>query len=215
MTDIRKKTYDYDRSLEQLQQIRASGRRPSILLHGCCAPCSAFPLEWLSPYMDITIYYNNSNIYPQAEYEIRRDELLRYVEDFNRTQHTAVQVIVPEYDYAAYRKHLEPLKDEPECGKRCHLCYRLRMEEAYRFAEEHHFDWFCTVMTISRQKNSRVLNAIGEQLEAKYPRTRYFYSDFKKKGGIDRRNELVKQHNLYRQQYCGCEFSIRKPDQKR
>ena len=204
-----KKTYYYDLSIEELDKIKQLDKKPSILLHSCCAPCSSFPLEFLAPYMNITIYYNNSNIYPAEEYTIRMEETKRYVEQFNELHQTNVQIIVTNYDEETYHKYLEPLKDEPECGKRCHMCYRIRMNEAYKYANEHNFDYFCTVMSISRQKSSIVMNQIGEELSKKYPNTKYFYSDFKKKDGLLRRNALVKEYNLYNQTYCGCRYSIR------
>ena len=204
-----KKTYYYDLSIEEIDKIKQLDYKPSILLHSCCAPCSSFPLEFLYPYFNITIYYNNSNIYPLEEYTIRMEEQVRYVQQFNELHNTNVQIIVTTYDEENYHKLLEPLKDEPECGKRCHLCYRLRMEEAYQYAHNNHFDYFCTIMTISRQKSSIVMNQIGQELEQKYPNTKYFYSDFKKKDGLLRRNALVKEYNLYNQTYCGCRYSIR------
>ena len=204
-----KKTYYYDLSIEEIDKIKQLDYKPSILLHSCCAPCSSFPLEFLYPYFNITIYYNNSNIYPLQEYTIRMEEQVRYVQQFNELHNTNVQIIVTTYDEENYHKLLEPLKDEPECGKRCHLCYRLRMEEAYQYAHNNHFDYFCTIMTISRQKSSIVMNQIGQELEQKYPNTKYFYSDFKKKDGLLRRNALVKEYNLYNQTYCGCRYSIR------
>ena len=204
-----KKTYYYDLSIEEIDKIKQLDYKPSILLHSCCAPFSSFPLEFLYPYFNITIYYNNSNIYPLQEYTIRMEEQVRYVQQFNELHDTNVQIIVTTYDEENYHKLLEPLKDEPECGKRCHLCYRLRMEEAYQYAHNNHFDYFCTIMTISRQKSSIVMNQIGQELEQKYPNTKYFYSDFKKKDGLLRRNALVKEYNLYNQTYCGCRYSIR------
>ena len=204
-----KKTYYYDLSIEEIDKIKQLDYKPSILLHSCCAPCSSFPLEFLYPYFNITIYYNNSNIYPLQEYTIRMEEQVRYVQQFNELHDTNVQIIVTTYDEENYHKLLEPLKDEPECGKRCHLCYRLRMEEAYQYAHNNHFDYVCTIMTISRQKSSIVMNQIGQELEQKYPNTKYFYSDFKKKDGLLRRNALVKEYNLYNQTYCGCRYSIR------
>ena len=204
-----KKTVYYDWSIQELEKIKSLKIRPTILIHGCCAPCSSFPLEFLSPYMDITIYHNNSNVYPIQEYEIRRDELIRYVEMFNEKYQTNVKLIIPPYDEENYHKFLEPMKDLREGGKRCHMCYRIRMNEAYAYANEHHFDYFCTVMTISRQKPSKLLNSIGEELSKKYPNTKYFYSDFKKHHGILRRNEIQKEYNLYEQRHCGCRYSLK------
>ncbi len=200
----------YQQGIDELERLKQENRHPKLLLHACCAPCSAFPLEFLCPVFDVTIYYNNSNIYQQAEYERRLNELRTYLESWNQTQTTPVKLIVPVYEGEAYTCKLEPLKAEPEGGKRCVMCYTIRMNEAYQYAGEHGFDYFTTVMTISRQKDSQILNDVGRRLSEKYPSVRYFYSDFKKKRGIDRGQELAKAAHLYRQDYCGCKFSYEK-----
>ena len=197
-------------SVEEMTRIQAEGRHPKLLMHACCAPCSAFPLEFLSGVFEVTFYYNNSNIYPAAEYQRRLEELKRYLEEVNPTLPHPVQLIVPPYRNEEFTARLAVLKDVPEGGGRCFLCYGLRMDEAYRYASEHHYDYFTTVMTISRQKNSQKLNEIGRQLSHKYPNVPYFYSDFKKKKGIDRGQELSRLHQLYRQDYCGCLYSYEK-----
>ena len=183
--------------------------KKTLCMQTCCAPCACFPLQKLIEYFDITLYYNNSNIYPSEEYYRRRDELLRYVEIFNKEHNANVKVIVPTYDNENYNKKLEPYKDEPECGKRCHLCYYLRMNEAYEYANNHNFDYFTTVMTISRQKDPYILNLIGQYLEKQYDHTKYLYHIFKKNKGIDIGQEISEQHNLYRQDYCGCVYSYK------
>ena len=197
----------YKMSIEEMERIRKEGYTPRLLMHACCAPCSAFPLEFLSELFEVTIYYNNSNIYPASEYHRRLEELKRYLDEVNPTLPHPVSLIVPPYENEEYTQKISIFKDEPECGKRCILCYSLRMDEAYRYASEHGFDYFTTVMTISRQKDSQKLNAIGRQLSSKYPDVPYFYSDFKKKKGIDRGQELSREHHLYRQDYCGCIYS--------
>ena len=118
-------------------------------------------------------------------------------------------MIFPPYDNLSYTKKLEPLKDEPEGYLRCFYCYALRMREAYEYANDNHFDYFTTVMTISRQKDSLKLNEIGHSLEKKFPSVKYFYSDFKKSGGQVRRDEIVHEYNLYSQDYCGCIYSYK------
>jgi predicted adenine nucleotide alpha hydrolase (AANH) superfamily ATPase len=112
-------------------------------------------------------------------------------------------------DQNELQKDLEEFKDSREGGVRCKICYTKRMKEAYDYAEKHGFDFFSTVMTISRQKNSLVLNQIGEELSESHPKTAYFYSDFKKNGGQDRSIELRNLNGLYQQTYCGCEYSVR------
>lgn len=203
--DAAPKTNYYQESLKELETIHNEFqyRRPRLLLHACCAPCAAFPLEFLEQTFDVTIFYNNSNIYPAEEYQRRLGELKRYLQEV----WPGIPLIVPPYDNAAYTKKLEPQKDLPEGCGRCFYCYALRMDEAYRFAAMENFDFFTTVMTISRQKDSQKMNEIGRSLAKKYPSVRYFYSDFKKNRGIDRGQELSRQHSLYRQDYCGCLYS--------
>jgi len=194
----------YQMALETVKDFK---EKKNILIHACCAPCVCWPLEFLLPYFNITVYYNNSNIYPSSEYQIRMNEVVKYIETFNQSHQANVKIIVTDYQSEKYHQELEILKDEPEGGKRCLFCYSKRMNEAYKFASENNFDYFCTVMTISRQKNSQILNQIGHSLEKKYPNTKYFYSDFKKKQGIDKAVKIQKEHDMYRQQYCGCKFS--------
>lgn len=196
----------YLQSLKEIEEIKKTytDRKPKLLLHTCCAVCAGWPLEFLSSVFDITIYYNNSNIYPLSEYNRRKDELIRLVHEIYGEE---IQMIFPPYDNASYTKKLEPLKDEPEGYLRCFYCYALRMREAYEYANDNHFNYFTTVMTISRQKDSLKLNEIGHSLEKKFPSVKYFYSDFKKSGGQVRRDEIVHEYNLYSQDYCGCIYS--------
>lgn len=199
-----KKIDYYRQSIETIEQLK--GTRPKLLLHACCAPCASFPLEFLQEAFDVTIFYNNSNIYPTEEYERRLNELKAFLKD----NHPDVKLIVTPYDNEGYTKKLEPLKDLPEGRERCFMCYTLRMNEAFAYANDNGYEYFTTVMTISRQKDSQKLNEIGRKLNEKYPNTTYFHSDFKKKKGIDRSVEIAKALNLYKQDYCGCIYSYNK-----
>ena len=181
--------------------------RPTLLLHVCCGPCSCYPLTYLSKWFDITIYYANSNIYPAEEYAHRLATLKELLSYIKRDYGYEIGLIVPPYENEEYTKKLEPLKNEPEGGARCFLCYELRLEESYAYAAEHGFDYFTTVMTVSRQKNSQKLNEIGQVLSKKYPTTRYLYSDFKKEKGLEIGTEIRKKYDLYNQDYCGCVYS--------
>lgn len=193
---------------EELMRIKESNKRPSILLHSCCAICNSYPLEYLSEYFNITLLYNNHNLYPAIEYDIRLDELRKYVDKFN-IRHQQNIVIVPfEVDMESYHTtYLAKRSDDKEGYGRCRMCYALRMNEAMRYASEHGFDYVSTVMTISRQKNSDFINDIARRLMPAYPNVRYFYSNFKKNGGIDRSVEVSKEENMYLQKYCGCMYS--------
>lgn len=184
---------------------QAKGYKPKLVIHGCCAPCSCYPMEVLVPYFDVTILYTNSNIYPQSEYDIRKDELVKYVEDFNKKHQSQIKLIIPSYDNVSYTKAISARKEDREGGETCFKCYEMRLRDVFEYASQHGFDYAGTVMSISRQKNSRKLNEIGLALEQEYPNIKFLIADFKKKGGQDRRDELSK--DMYKQQYCGCVFS--------
>ena len=200
-----KKKY-YLLQLQEVEEIKKLNYKPKLLMHTCCGVCVSYPALYLAEYFDLTLYYNNDNIYPYQEYQRRYDELAKLIETYNQKYHTNIKIIKTEFDGENYLKKLEPLADEPERGKRCKLCYSLRMKQALYYALENHFDYFTTVMTISRQKDSAVLNQIGEQL-TKNKNIKYFYSDFKKNGGLEKGDKLANENNLYRQQYCGCYYS--------
>ena len=199
--------YYYNLQIAELEKIRESGKRPSLLMHTCCCVCACYPIVYLSEYFDLTLYYFNDNIYPEEEYEKRYGELERYVNAVNEKYGRDVKLIKCEYHGPEYTAKLEPLKDEPEGGRRCRLCFSLRLDPAMAYGQENGYDYFTTVMTISRQKDSVVLNQLGEQLQKKYPDIRYFFSDLKKDGGLEKGNALVREYDIYRQNYCGCLYS--------
>jgi len=200
--------YYYQKSLDFLSKIEKSSAKPRLLLHVCCGPCSCYPLTFLCPHFDVTIYYANSNIYPRSEFDHRLETLRELLKDLKRDHGFEIGLIVPPYDNASFMQDLAPYKDEPEGGKRCHVCYEKRMREAYDYAGENGFDAFCTVMTISPQKDSRVLNEIGERLAKEHPSCPYFFSDFKKKDGALKGLKIKKAYGLYSQDYCGCIYSL-------
>lgn len=194
-------------AFKTFEEVDKLDKKPTLLIHACCAPCSSHPLTILCDHFDVTIYYNNSNIYPESEYNRRLEELKRFLKCFEKDFHHHVKLIVPPYDNEKYNETLEPLKDIKEGGLRCFTCYEKRMDEAYKFASENHYDYFCTIMTISRQKSSQKLNEIGKTLQEKYPNCKYLFSDFKKNNGLLHVKELKAKYDLYQQLYCGCKYS--------
>jgi epoxyqueuosine reductase len=200
----------YKKSNQILDNLKGLPTKPKLLLHACCGPCSTFPLTYLCPNFEVTIFFNNSNIYPENEYVRRLEELKKFLGYFKRDYGYEVKLIVTKYDNEKYNVDLEPYKDLPEGETRCFICYEKRMNEAYEYASKNGFDYFTTVMTISRQKNSQILNAIGEKLSQKYPNVKYFYSDFKKNKGIDMAREMRIKYDLYQQLYCGCKYTYAK-----
>jgi predicted adenine nucleotide alpha hydrolase (AANH) superfamily ATPase len=203
-----KKFDAYTWEKEELGRIKASGLRPTLLLHSCCAICNSYPLEYLSEAFEITLLYNNHNLYPAIEYDIRLDELRKYVDKFNVKHKRNVGIVPYEVDMEAFHEtYLAKRSEDKEGYGRCRMCYALRMNEAMRYAAEHRFDYVSTVMTISRQKNSAFINDIAHRLMPAYPTLKYFYSNFKKDKGIDRSVAISKEENMYTQKYCGCLYS--------
>ncbi len=200
----------YLESIKEINKIKAEGKKPTLLLHACCGPCLTFPIKFLTQYFDVTVFYNNSNIYPKEEYLRRKEEMYKFLNYFYRDYGVKVTVLETEYNNEKYNEDLEPYKDLDEGMMRCFVCYKKRMDEGFKYANDHKFDYFTTVMTISRQKNSQKINEIGREIAKKYNYTKYFYSDFKKKKGIDEAHDMRIYYNLYNQLYCGCKYTYEK-----
>ena len=199
--------YNYDKVLDKIIDTHVQkGEVPTILLHSCCAPCSSYVIERLSNYFDITILYYNPNISPFSEYDKRKKEQIRLINTM-KTIHP-VKIMDCDYDNDIYESKIKGLENEPERGKRCSVCFRLRLEKTAKLAKDNNFDYFCTTLTVSPYKNSNLINAIGKEIEDVYDIT-YLASDFKKKNGYKRSIELSSEYNLYRQNYCGCKYSKR------
>lgn len=173
-----------------------------LLLHVCCAPCATYVIELLKNEYEIALYFYNPNIFPEEEYNARAEELIRFVKEM----HPKIDVIVQEYDHNIFLQITKEFKKEPERGKRCTICYNLRLEETAKKAKEMSFDVFTSTLSISPYKNANIINGLGEGLSKKY-KLEYLISDFKKNDGYKKSIELSKKYNLYRQNYCGCEFS--------
>ncbi len=198
----------YNIQLKEIEKIRKLDVKPSMLLHSCCGPCNTYPMEYLSSFFDLTLYFNNHNIYPEEEYTRRYLELIRYVDWFKKENNVTIDVVKPSYDNDAYTSLLSHRADEKEGGTRCTMCFALRMNQAMKYASDHSIEYMTTVMTISRFKNSVVINEVGERLSKTYPNVKYFYSNFKKNDGYNKSIQISKDHNMYRQTYCGCQFSL-------
>lgn len=180
---------------------------PSLLLHTCCAPCSSYCIEYLSNYFKITVLYYNPNIYPESEYIHRKSEQIRLIGEMKTKN--PVSFIDCDFESDKFYSAVKGLENCREGGERCFECYRLRLRKAAEAASENGFDYFTTSLTISPLKNARKINEIGEELANEYS-VKFLPSDFKKREGFKRSIELSREYNLYRQNYCGCEFSQRK-----
>lgn len=209
-----KKNY-YKLSLQEIDNWKKQhpDKNPSILLHACCIVCACWPLDFLKEHgFNVSIMYNNSNIWPKEEYDHRLAEVKRYLHE---RWHDEIPLLVTEYDYNEYQKNvLYNRGNDPEGWKSCFGCYAERMNEAFRYADRHGFDYFTTVMTFSRQKDSQKINEIGLSLGKQYSHTKYFVSDFKKADGALKSEKICDDYCIYRQDYCGCSFSYkeRHPD---
>lgn len=185
--------------------------RPKLLLHSCCAPCSSYVLEYLSQYFDITVFYYNPNIFPYEEYKTRLAEQQSLIATYNEnntilSENNPIKLIEGDYDYNNFKTKIIGLESEKEGGQRCHICYELRLNETAKKARENNFDYYTTTLTVSPYKNAKFLNELGSKYAEIY-QIKYLFSDFKKRNGYLRSIELSKIHNLYRQDYCGCECS--------
>ena len=198
---------NYQKILDKtIAEITESGKRPSLLLHACCAPCSSYVIEYLSRIFDITLLYYNPNISPAEEYEKRSAELARLAREMEGIER--VKVVSAPYTPGDFYEIARGLETLPEGGERCFKCYRLRLEYSAKYARENEFDYFSTTLSISPHKNAEVLNRIGGELSEKYG-VPYLFSDFKKKNGYKRSIELSVKYGLYRQNYCGCQAGKR------
>lgn len=198
---------NYQKELDKiLLQLEQKGEVPVLLLHSCCAPCSSYVLEYLSSYFKITVFYYNPNIYPEEEYWKRVEEQKRFIREI--PQKYPITFKEGKFEPDRYYSEVKGLEKEPEGGARCEKCFRLRLSEAVKIALEENADYVTTTLTISPLKNAPLLNQIGEEL-TKDTKVKWLPSDFKKKNGYKRSTELSDEYHLYRQNYCGCVFSIR------
>ena len=195
---------NYQREMEKI--IAAQGENKArLLLHCCCGPCSSSVLERLADKFELTLLWYNPNIYPEAEFEKRYDAFVKMIADMGLED--KLSILRLEHRPEDYSGRVLGYENEPEGGSRCAICFRLRLEETARIAKEQNFDYFCTTITLSRHKDAVLINAIGETV-AKACSVRWLPSDFKKKDGENRSIELCEQYDVYRQLYCGCEFSF-------
>ena len=190
---------NYQKELDKIiEKIQKEGRRPSLLLHSCCAPCSSYCMEYLTQYFDITVYYYNPNITDEEEYRLRVEEQQRLIREF-----PGIKFEEGPYHPKSFFAIARGLEMVPEGGERCFRCYELRLKQAVEAAKLGGYDYVTTTLTISPLKNSKKLNEIGQQIAGE----NWLPSDFKKKNGYKRSVELSAQYDLYRQNYCGCVYS--------
>ena len=189
--------------------------KKTLLLHACCGPCSSACLERLYPDYDITVFYYNPNITDEGEYRMREEELNHFLQRWQpEGKPTGIAAISGRYDPREYYTCVKGLEQEPEGGARCRACFLLRLEETAKQAAALGFDAFDTTLSVSPYKNSKVLAEIGQSLAETYG-VAYLAGNYKKQDGYRRSIELSKEYGLYRQDYCGCEFSKAEAEARR
>lgn len=196
---------NYQREMDALlEKLNKSGQVKHLFLHCCCAPCSSYVLEYLSEYFEITAFFYNPNMDTQKEYIHRYNELVRFIgeKSFKNPVNVLCGDYVPE-EFSGIAKGYEECR---EGGARCLRCFELRLSRTAEEAKKASADFFATTLTVSPLKNAAAINAIGERL-GKSAGIEYLPSDFKKKNGYKRTIELSREHELYRQDFCGCVYS--------
>ena len=188
--------------LNKLKELELTKERPTLLMHSCCGPCSSYCLEYLYKYFDITIFYYNPNIDTIEEFN-KRLEYQKKIIDYLSYD---IKIIAPTYNHHDYLDYVKGYEDNKEGEKRCYLCYEKRLEEVARYANGK-YDFYTSTLSVSPYKNALWINEIGALVNKKYQDTHYLYANFKLNNGYKRSIELSKKFNLYRQDYCGCEFS--------
>ena len=199
---------NYDRIMQQEIAVLCRDRVPRLLLHSCCGPCSSAVLEKLCPFFDVTVYYYDPNIHPREEYDRRAREQARLLEEM-RPAGKQVGLIAAEWDAENWFSLTRGLEDEKEGGRRCEVCFEMRLMKTAEAALRGGFDLFTTTLTVSPHKDPDKVNAAGFRAE-KATGARYLPSDFKKRDGYLRSLRLSAEYSLYRQNYCGCVYSMRK-----
>lgn len=182
----------------------------NLLLHICCANCGLVPIELLKDQFGLTLYWYNPNIQPKIEYEKRLADVKKLVEIYQ------LPLITGQYENKKWFELVRGLEKEPEAtfhqgfgwqgGKRCEICFRMRLEKTAQYAAEKSFDYFATTLSISRYKNTNLINQIGQALAEKYG-VKYYLFEIDKNKTAKRELELSKKYNFYRQKYCGCVYS--------
>ena len=181
-----------------------------VLLHSCCAPCSGEVMEaMLASGIDYTIFFYNPNIHPRKEYELRKDENVRFAEQFG------VPFIDADYDRDNWFERARGMENEPERGVRCTMCFDMRFERTALYAHEHGFPVITSSLGISRWKNMQQINECGVRAAAKYPGLMYWEYNWRKGGGASRMIEISKREHFYQQEYCGCVYSLRDTNRHR
>ena len=187
----------YQEQIKLTNLLISENKKPTLLLHTCCALCFSTSFMQCKDAFDITVFFYNPNIYPIEEYEKRKSETLRLIDIFNKEYSCNIKFVEQKESFETFDK-------KKNKNRKCYDCIYNRLLVSYNYANSNNFDYVTTTLTVGRLKNSEMINQIGEEL-SKYYSTKYFYSNFKKNKGIDLSLKLKEQYNIYAQNYCGCE----------
>ncbi|MCR5303125.1 MAG: epoxyqueuosine reductase QueH [Lachnospiraceae bacterium] len=208
---------DHMKEMEkEIEEDRRQGIRRKLLLHACCAPCSSGCLSAICPHFHVSIYFFNPNISSLEEYERRYREEERFLEILKENGEEGAEELSltdPGYDHGEWLLAVKGLENEPERGRRCEACFRMRLEKTFMEAASKGYDCVTTTLTLSPLKDANLINRIGTELSEKY-NVHWLPSDFKKRDGFLKSVRLSEKYGLYRQDFCGCEFSKRERNEK-
>ena len=193
---------NYDLEMQKIVD-GLNGEKPTLLLHACCAPCLSSVIERLVKDFAVTVFFFNPNITESEEYNLRLNEVTRFLADNYAGQ---VNLICGRYSSREFFDAVVGLEKEEEGGGRCAVCFTQRLTETAKVAKDGGFRYFCTTLTVSPHKNADVINAVGEKAGGEYG-VKFLPSDFKKRDGYARSIRLSEENGLYRQNYCGCVYS--------
>ncbi len=207
---------------KEISKILTTQKKPNLLLHSCCAPCSSHVLKTLQTHFNLTVFFYNSNLYPSQEYLRREAEQKKLIKALNKEHNqimansgyedkvfhpTEIKMIDADYNPQEFYEFIKGYEHEFEGSPRCYLCYMLRLSKTGKVAKQKSFDYFCTTLTVSPYKNADWINQAG-MIIAQKEGVKFLNSDFKKNDGYKKSIQYSKKYNLYRQDYCGCEFSL-------
>lgn len=197
--------YNYQKKLEEILKREKEGKeKKSLLLHSCCGPCSTYVLECLREYFNISVFFYNPCIYPEDEFMKRKEEQVRFIHEWKNGNE--IKILIPEYDHEEYNQAIKGFEKQEEGGARCKECFKQRLTRAGEYAAQNNFQYLCSTLTVSPHKNAEWVNEVGEEA-VKGTGVIFLPSDFKKKEGYKRSVTISKEYDLYRQDYCGCEYS--------
>lgn len=176
--------------------------KKSFLLHTCCAPCSIVVIQELKDQFGLTVFFYNPNIFPEAEYIKRKAEVIKICSEWN------IPMVDMDYDADRWHKTVKGFEDEPEGGSRCSVCFKFRLAKTADYASQNGFEIFGSSLTSGRNKRAEIINEIGQSFASVY-KIKFYKEDWKKGGRQEKSKKMVEERGIYRQNYCGCKYSLK------